>query len=117
MTLIEAVTNLDIQKNNPCSMDQKIRWLSELDVLTRRLLFGDDQFVGYDQNTKPEIVLQIPAPFDDTYGFYLESRVDYANGDFTRFNNANAMFRAAWQRYADYCNRTGALPKNTKQFT
>ena len=106
MTLNEATQRLDAQKHNTCTWQQKVQWISELDGLTKKLLFGQD-FPGYGENTSGATVLQIPAPFSEAYLYYMESKIDYQNGEFTRFNNAYAMFRATWQRYADSVIREG----------
>ena len=104
MTINEAIEKLDAHKHNTCTTQQKIAWLSELDGLTKKLLFGQD-FPGYGEDD--DAVLQIPAPFSEAYLYYMESKIDYQNGEFTRFNNAYAMFRATWQRYADSVIRAG----------
>lgn len=115
MTISEAIEKLDAQKHNTCTWEEKIGWLSELDRMTRHLL-GQPDFPGYDESDPEDTLLHIPAPFDQVYGYYLASKIDYINGEFTRFNNANAMFRATWQTYLDHCIRTGAIPGNAKQF-
>ncbi len=112
MTINEAIEKLDAQKHNTCPRAEKIAWLSELDGLTRKLLFGED-FPGYGQEDAP---LQIPFPFDSAYLYYMESKIDYQNGEFTRFNNAYAMFRAAWQKYADFVVRGGNAPQKPARF-
>ena len=112
MTINEAIEKLDAQKQNTCTREQKVAWLSELEGLTRKLLFGED-FPGYGEADAP---LLIPHPFAEAYLYYMESKIDYLNGEFTRFNNAYAMFRAAWQRYADSVVRSGQQAETPGQF-
>ena len=112
MTINEAIEKLDAQKHNTCTREEKVAWLSELDGLTSKLLYGRD-FPGYGQ---ADAQLQIPYPFDEAYLYYMESKIDYLGGEFTRFNNAYAMFRAAWQRYADSVIRAGNAPQKPGRF-
>ena len=112
MTINEAIEKLDAQKHNTYTREQKVAWLSELEGLTRKLLFGED-FPGYGE---ADALLLIPHPFAEAYLYYMESKIDYLNGEFTRFNNAYAMFRAAWQRYADSVIRAGSVPEKPGKF-
>ncbi len=112
MTINEAIEKLDAHKQNTCTRAQKIAWLSELDGLTSKLLYGREH-PGYGEE---DALLQIPYPFDGAYLYYMESKIDYLNGEFTRFNNAYAMFRTAWQRYADSVVRAGNAPQKPGKF-
>ncbi len=107
MTLLEAINQVDAQTHNTCTIPEKIGWLSTLEGLAQALLFGA-AFDGY-KLTETNAELKIPAPFDEVYLYWLEAKIHYANGDFTRFNNCNAMFAAAWQRYAAFVHRSGAV--------
>lgn len=113
MTLMEAISQIDAQKHNTCSMGQKIGWVSQLDHMVCRLMFPERAFTPYDETTPGTTELMIPAPFDETYLYWLEGKIDYQNGEFSRFNNANAMFSAAWQRFFAYVNRD--FPRKTKE--
>ena len=46
------------------------------------------------------------TPYDSMYLYCLESHIDYENGETGRFNNSNAMFRAVFDAYRNWYNRT-----------
>ena len=116
MTLMEVISKLDAQKHNTCSLPEKIGWVSQLDAMTCKLLFPEKAFTPYDENTPGDTLLQIPAPFDECYLYWLEGKIDYGNGEISRFNNANAMFGATWQRYCAYVLRTTPQKKGDNRF-
>ena len=60
-----------------------------------------------------ETELLVPAPWDEMYLRWLEARIDYANAEYTRYNNSMDMFRAVYQAYRSYYNRTH-MPKGTR---
>lgn len=120
MTIRQALENLDSSKFNTVSQAQKIAWLSRLDMLAAAEIFSayDDcpaDFAGYDAETDLDTQLLIGAPYDEIYGYWLESRVDYENGEFSQFNNSNAMYENIRQRFADHYLRSH-MPKNKGQF-
>lgn len=117
MTLMEAISKVDAQKHNTCALLDKIGWLSQLDGLAGKLIApAKGDFAGYDDETPGDTELQIPAPFDEVYLYWLESKIDYLNGEISRFNNANAMFEAAWQRFAAFAHRQDTGKKSNNQF-
>ena len=111
MTIGQALAQLDDEKFNTVPQSRKIQWLSRLDQLVAEQIFGRYaeaavEFAGYDADTPLDTQLLVGAPFDEIYQYWLESRVDYANGEFGQFNNANAMYEAVRQRFADHYHRT-----------
>ena len=112
MTVAEAIARTDALKPNGYSYAQKIAWLSTLDgAVTHELINTHEggEWVGFEpyaDAVPPDTPLLIPAPFDETYLRYLEAQIDYANGEFDRFNNSNAMYAAAYSAFANYYNRT-----------
>ena len=53
-----------------------------------------------------ETELLVPAPFDEVYLRWLEAQIDYANGEYDKYNNAILMYQTAYDGYANYYNRT-----------
>jgi hypothetical protein len=43
---------------------------------------------------------------------WLEAHIDYANGEYDKYNNAILMYQAAYNAYANYYNRN-RMPKGT----
>ena len=111
MTLIEAISRLDALKPNGFSGEQKIFWLSALDaevksgIIDRHEGGGEIEFVPYSQDSPGDTQLLIPAPYEEVYLRYLEAQIDYANGEYERFNNSNAMYTAAYEAFSRAYNR------------
>lgn len=116
MTIIEAINKIDNLKHNTYSQTDKIEWLSRLDEMVMRLIIstheGDEdvEFNSYDIDTDLSTEMLIPAPFDEAYLRWLEMQIDYANGEYSKYNNSSEMFNTAYKDYQNYYNRTH-LPK------
>lgn len=111
MTIIEAIDYVDAIQPNTFSKTEKIRWLSLLEGLiyeeivcthegTENVIFG-----GYTSDTPGDSVLIAPAPYDDVYVKYLQSQIDYHNGENKRFNNSNLLYNEAYARFRNWYNR------------
>lgn len=74
---------------------------------------NDIYFAGYDANTNTATELLVPAPYDDIYVRWLEAQVDYANGEYGKYNNSITMYNSAYAEYANYYNRKH-MPKGSK---
>ena len=116
MTLMEALHRIDTIKPNSYSQVEKTKWLSSLDGIIKTEIIdmheGGDKvtFNGYSDATPLTIELLVSAPYDDIYLFWLESRIDYWNGEIGKYNNSIEMFNEAYQHYEKYYNRTH-MPK------
>ena len=116
MKIIEAINRIDSLKHNTYSRNEKVAWLSRLDSRVKRLIIdtheggSDIAFTGYGDSTDPNTELLVPAPFDELYLRWLESQIDYANGEYDKYNNSILMYQAAYDAYANHYNRSH-LPK------
>lgn len=112
MTIMGAINHIDTVKPNGYSQDEKVRWLSILDGIIKSDIIdtheGGDSvlFKGYDENTALTQALLIPHPYDDVYIKWLESQIDYANGEYDKYNNSITTYNAAYTAYAKNYNRT-----------
>ena len=112
MTIMEAIYRIDEVKPNSYSQSEKIKWLSSLDGVIKSEIIdthegGEDVvFKGYDENSDLAVVLLVPAPYDDIYLRWLETQIDYANGEYGKYNNSIAMYNTAYTAYANHYNRT-----------
>lgn len=119
MTLIEAITRIDTLKPNTYTQQEKIKWLSTLDGLIKNEIIDTHEggenisFAGYDENTNIATELLVPAPYDDIYIRWLETRIDYTNGEYTRYNNGVSAYNDAYSEFSKYYNRTH-MPKGGK---
>lgn len=121
MTIIEAINLIDMKKPNTYTQEEKVRWLSTLDGIVKRLIIDnhagaeDIEFTGYDDTTDVATELLVPAPYDEIYLFYLESKIDYYNGEYNKYNNSVTMYNNAYAEYENYYNRS-YMPINKGRF-
>lgn len=112
MTIIELITDVDALKPNGYEQIYKIQWLSQLDGRVKQDIIDTHEggegvvFSGYDADTPLDTKLLIPKPHDDIYRYWLEAQIDYANGEYTKYNNSMSMFNTAYEAYARLYNRT-----------
>lgn len=89
-----------------------MKWLSTLDGIVKREVIDTHEgaegvtFNGYDENTLLTTELLIPAPHDDVYLRWLETKIDYANGEYSRYNNSAMAYNDAFSAYERHYNRT-----------
>lgn len=116
MTIQEAIARIDSLKPNNYLQDEKIRWLSELDGIVYKEIIDThedktiNEFNGYNSETSVDTELLIPFPHNDIYIKWLESRIDYTNGEYGKFNNSITMFNSAYMQYSNFYNKHH-LPK------
>lgn len=119
MKIIEAITQIDGLKHNTYSEAEKIGWLSRLDGMVKRLIIdahegGEDvTYTGYDVNTDLQTEMLVPSPFDEMYIRWLEAQIDYANGEYDKYNNSVLMYQTVYDGYANYYRRNH-MPKGRK---
>jgi hypothetical protein len=106
-----AINQLDAVKPNTYGQSDKIRWLSNLDGMIKAEIIdtheGADK-VTYKPYTMESLMteLLVGAPYDDIYVKWLEAQVDYANGEYVKYNNSISTYNAAYDAFARHYNRT-----------
>ena len=111
MTIRQAFERTDALKFNTYTTADKVMWLSHLEWdIVRNIMEaheGGDQFgfFGYDSDTDPETVLLAPEPYDQMYLRYLESQIDYHNGEMDRYNVSAMLFNNLYESYANWHSR------------
>ena len=112
MTIFEAITRINEIKPNSHPQSMKIWWLNTLDRMVKSKIIDTHEganavkFEGYTEDTDLSTQLLVPAPYDEMYLFWLESKIDYANGETGRYNNSISMFNTAYAEFERYYNRT-----------
>ena len=112
MTIMEAINHIDAVKPNSYSQVEKIKWLSTLDGTVKCEIIDTHEggeevtFNGYDSKTPLTQKLLIPHPHDDVYIKWLEAQIDYANGEYGKYNNSMAVFNTTYTAFANHYNRT-----------
>jgi hypothetical protein len=116
MTIMEAIHRIDSVKPNKYSQSEKIQWLSALDGMIKAEIIDthegghDVDFDGYTEKTDLNCALIVGAPYDEIYLYWLESKIDYWNGEVGKYNNSISMYNEAYATFVKYYNRTH-LPK------
>ena len=119
MTLMDAIYRIDEVKPNGYSQSEKIKWLSSLDGLIKSEIIDTHEggegivFNGYTENSELATELLVSAPYDDIYLRWLEMQIDYANGEYGKYNNSMTVYNTAYSAYANHYNRTH-MPKGKK---
>lgn len=119
MTISEAIARLDLQKQNTCTRQEKLCWLSELDGLIKAQILDAYEnppavLLPYGDPLPEDGVLLAEPPYDSMYLWYLEAKIDYQNGEINRFNNAMALFQSCFREYAAQYHRDHKLPGCTR---
>ncbi len=122
MTLMDAIHKIDTLKPNSYRLADKIKWISTLDGIIKTEIIdthhdGEDKaFGGYTEDTELTTLLLVPAPYDEIYLFWLESKIDYFNGETARYNNSISMYNEAYSAFERYYNRTHKPKCKKKSF-
>ena len=101
----------DQLKSNAFSQEEKLFWLTRLDSLVKANILDTHQGCNpdirlpYTVDTPSETELLIPPPFDQAYIWWLGAQMDYHNGEYTRYNNAIALFESSYQAFGDWYHR------------
>lgn len=111
MKVIEAINRIDELKPNTILQTEKIRWLSVLDGQIKKKIIdthdgGENiNFSEYNDNSL-ETKLIVPFPYDELYIYYLESKIDYANGEMTRYNISATNYNACYSDFEAWYHNT-----------
>lgn len=119
MTIFDAINRIDAIKPNSYTQLEKIRALSTLDGIIKDSIIDTHEgsenvvFAGYTQETALTTELLVPAPYDVIYLYWLESTIDYWNGETGKYNNSISLYNTAYSEFEKYYNRTH-MPKGKK---
>ena len=120
MTIIEAINGIDTIKPNKYTQDQKIEWLKRLDGQIKEQVIDTHEGEGVelvDYSTAPfNTELLVPAPYDEIYINYLAMKIDFANGEYRKYNNSAFMYNESLGEYRKWYNRTH-MPKSVPNIT
>lgn len=110
MTIQEVLSYIAEIKPHTIGDDILVRWLSKLDglIYDDMLRWHEDapeKREAYDAAADMDTELYLQHPYDDVYPLYLIAQIDYANGEYGRFNNSMIMFNSAYSEAANAYNR------------
>lgn len=118
MTIQDVLARVDELKQNKFSEEQKIRWLSNLELIAYEEVVRwhkDCEHMApkpYDPENDIDAELMIPDPWSDVYVQWLCAQIDYHNGDLQRYQNSARAYNSAFSAWADWFNRYH-IPKTT----
>ncbi|MBR2777569.1 MAG: hypothetical protein IKD75_10820 [Prevotella sp.] len=124
MTIRECINRLDANKPNTYTTADKLAWLSKIDGDVYKTIIqthhtdidpetGQEtviEYDGYTEDTDLDTVLLVEPPYDELYLRYLEGQIDYANGEYGKYNNSISAYNAQFMAYEQWYNRTH-MPK------
>lgn len=100
-TLGKIISMVDDIKPNAFSDETKTAWLNECEgmVQTQVFLLSQDSVVTYEYYKDRDRELLAKPPFDKIYWAYLSAMIDFANGEYNKYQNAMQMFNAWRSEY------------------
>ena len=101
MTVSQAIARVDEGKPNAFSNHTKTVWLNEIEgmVQTEIFLFNPVDVVQYDYTQDKDRELLVNPPHDKLYPAYLEARIDFANGEYSRYQNSMQLFNSFYGEF------------------
>jgi hypothetical protein len=111
MTIRSCIAFLDALHPNQIDGAIKSRWLCELEGKIRVELHEMPltRLEEWEEDVDEDAGLIVPFPYDQLYWTYLVAMTHFYHGDGARYENAAALFNAAYQSYAKYLRRTGGV--------
>ncbi len=107
-TLKQIIEEVDTIKPNAFSPEQKVAWLNSLEgrIQTDIWLRFSREMAPYDWKIDQNTQVLIEPPHDDIYGVWLQAQIDFANGEYDKYQNTMAVYNALWGDYLRYFART-----------
>ena len=95
----KVIEHVDGIRPNAYSEEMKLKWISALDGMVKKLVMQEDDVKPYSYPEDMDKELLIPFPFDDLYGMYIESMIDFYNKEYGNYNNSATMFEEKYREY------------------
>ena len=99
MTPSKVIEYIDGIRPNAYDEEVKLKWISNVDCMVKKLVFGHKEVKAYTYPDDMDTELLVKEPFDDVYSFYLESMIDYYNREYANYNNSAMMFEHRFSEY------------------
>lgn len=100
-TLKSVIDYADEIKPNAFSAAAKTQWVNECEglVQTEVLLWGSAEIITYSYEADKEKELLVSPPHDKIYWAYLTAMIDFANGEYNKYQNTMQMFNSFFGEY------------------
>lgn len=101
MKLKEVLEFADGVKPNAFTEEQKTRWVTDCEgmVQTQVFLLAPEEIVSYAWHQDRETELLVSPPHDRLYLSYLYAMIDFANGEYGKYQNSMQMFNAEFSEF------------------
>jgi len=95
----KVIERLDAIRPNSYSEEQKLEWINNLEEMVQMQVMEIPVIRSLSYPEDMDTELFITAPFDNLYGLYLESMIDYYNREYGNYNNSALMFETRFDEY------------------
>lgn len=106
--ILQAVLDMvdKIKPGNPYDAATKIQWLNELegDIQSRLLKTAPQEIIQYTEADLGQTLL-VPVPYDKVYWMWVAAMIDFANGEYQKYQNTLQMVNDAYDKYAKWFHR------------
>ena len=101
MQLKELIQFVDGLKKNTFSNEVKTAWVNEVEgmVQTQVLLLRTEAIITYTYEKDANTTMLVRPPHDKLYTAYLEARIDFANGEYERYQNTYQLFNSFFKEF------------------
>lgn len=108
MTLKQVIDMVDDIKPNAFSNDTKTQWVNEVEgyVQTEVFLLNVDDVVKYSYEQDKNKTLLVDFPHDKLYWAYLSAMIDFANGEYNKYQNTMQMYNGFMGEFMRWFART-----------
>ena len=107
-TVNDVIKYVNDIKPNAFTDDTLTEWLSECEgsIQTEILCIASGDVVTYSYADNKDTELIVKPPHDKLYGFYLLAMIDFAHGEYKKYENTMQLFNAALSEFAKWFVRT-----------
>ena len=109
MTVGEAISRVDRLKYNAFSLEEKQRWLGQLEAMLKSHILDTHapglSYTPIDANSPAATPLLAPEPYDAMYVHWLEAQMDLYTGELPRYNATILLFNTQYGAFESWYNR------------
>ena len=107
-TVNDVIKYVNDIKPNAFTDETLTEWLSECEgsIQTEILCIASGDVVTYNYADNKDTELIVKPPHDKLYGFYLLAMIDFAHGEYKKYENTMQLFNAALSEFAKWFVRT-----------
>jgi hypothetical protein len=112
MKLSDAIDIVDRLKRNQFSLEDKIRWIADLDEQILEEVIkpreGAEEYASWERygTTAEELnrELIVPNVYAEIYTYKLAMEIDYANGELNKYANDQILYNKLMSAYQNWYN-------------